>query len=169
MLDIQSISVALSSLKAAGEMASALKDVRDATLLQSKVFDLQREILSAQQAAISAQIGQSEMIAKIRQLEREKAELESWNQEQARYHLIDFGSGTFAYVLKDDSRNGEPSHRLCPACFQKKQKSILQFERLNHLKQEKTCCPCCKTVFDLGTPHQQDWSRSPSDNRSWRV
>lgn len=136
LVDIQSISAALSSLKAAGEIASALKDVRDATLVQGKVFDLQREILAAQQAAIGAQLGQTELLERIRQLEREKAELDGWQHEKDRYHLVDFGSGTFAYAVKEECRNGEPPHKLCPACFQKKQKSILQYQGRKYTKQD---------------------------------
>ena len=62
MVDIQSISAALASLKVAGEMASALKDVSDATTVQGKVFDLQRVILAAQQSGIAAQAGQANLI-----------------------------------------------------------------------------------------------------------
>ena len=46
------ISATLSSLKSAYDIAKAMLDLREATAFQSKVFELQREILSAQQNCI---------------------------------------------------------------------------------------------------------------------
>lgn len=167
MIDLQSISSAITSLRAAGEMASSLKGITDATLLQSKVFELQREILSAQQAAMQSQYGEFELIAKVKNLEQELADLKNWDLELARYQLVDYGSGTFAYEIKEDCKGGEPSHKACPACLQNKKKSILQFRGTNFSHQAVFDCPSCNKTFELGSPQQSTTSSSGPTVGDW--
>lgn len=148
----QSISTALASLKIAGDMAASLIGVRDATQMQGKVFDLQREILSAQQSAINAHSGQSELNERVKKLEKELSDMDDWEDVQNRYQLTNFGSETFAYVLKVGCENGEPTHKVCPSCFQKRLISILQFQDQKYNRQDSFLCPSCKNEFNLGTP-----------------
>lgn len=117
-MDIGAISSAISSLKAAGNIAQAMIDLRDAQAFQTKAIELMREIISAQTNAISAKQAQSDLIDQIRELKDALSEKEHWDTEKNRYALHDFGSGTFAYVLKPDRANGESHHRLCAKCYQ---------------------------------------------------
>jgi uncharacterized membrane protein len=65
MLYIGSLSAAVSSLKAAGDIAKAMLTLRDATQLQGKVIELNATILAAQNCALVAQSAQSEMLNRL--------------------------------------------------------------------------------------------------------
>src|SRR5215204_1331481 len=81
------------------------------------------------------------------------AQLEAWEAEKKQYKLTDYGGGTFAYELKPEAAEGEPLHLIYAACFQKGQKSILQFDFRTASGQEKYQCPACKTFFEFGVRH----------------
>ena len=136
-------------LRSASDVLKAIRETKDANLVMGKVFDLSREILDAQHGAITAQAAQAETLAKMRELEAKLAAFENWENEVRRYKLTDFGGETFAYLLRPEMSDGEPSHRLCPACFQKKGKSILQF-RHKSFGQGIYGCPSCKADFRFG-------------------
>jgi hypothetical protein len=146
----------ISAIKSAFDIAKGLKDIDDAARRNAAIIELQEKILTAQQA-------QSELIEKIRELEHKVAVFENWETEKQRYALTDFGGGTFALVLKPDKANGEPVHRLCPTCYEKGQKSILQFEFVSSLSgREKWKCHACNSEFEFGP-------RQPPQNRSARA
>lgn len=96
MVDMSAIASMATSLRAAVEITKAMKDVRDANLLQTKVFELTREILSAQASALEANVAQSSLLECIRNLEAEIAKLETWSREKERYQLAEVGIGVFA-------------------------------------------------------------------------
>jgi hypothetical protein len=56
MVDISAIAGLMSSMNAVVNITKAMKDVNDANVLQTKVFELTREIMSAQSCAIQAQM-----------------------------------------------------------------------------------------------------------------
>lgn len=143
------LTVVLSSLKSAGDLLKSIRETKDANLVMGKVFDLSREILDAQQGAIAAQASQAQLLDDVRQLKARLADFENWSNEEKRYALTDFGGNTFAYLLRPEMSNGEPMHRLCPVCFQRKNKSILQF-RSTICNQDHFDCPGCKTEFSFG-------------------
>ena len=139
----------LGGLKAAFDIAKALKDIDDATRRNAAIIDLQEKILSAQQA-------QGELIKRVDDLERELADFNAWEAERKRYQLKDFGGGTFAYELKQSEAAEEPIHRACPACYKKQQISILQPDGRNAFKQEMVHCPACKAEFRLGVKQEPE-------------
>jgi len=150
MVDVAAIAGAVSSLKSAIDITKALKDISDANLLQTKVFELTREILSAQASALDAREAQSALMDKIRELEARIAQFDAWETERRRYQLKDYGGNTFAYELRPDAANGEPIHRVCPNCFAKSQREILQFHFQTSDGQHKYQCKACKTEFLFG-------------------
>jgi hypothetical protein len=126
MVDMSAISVLSISLNTAINIAKAMVDVRDATIFQGKVFELQRAIIDAQQNIFAANAERSSLIEEIREAKAQIASLEAWNTEKQRYVLKDVGSGSLAYAVKESMRNGEPAHHICAACYQHGHKSILQ-------------------------------------------
>ena len=144
------LSAVLDPLKSAGDTAKALVEIRDTAKFGSAIIELQAQILAAQHGALAAQEREATMAEEIRRLKEKMAKLEAWDTEKQRYQLTDFGGGTFAYLLKPDVGSSEPEHRICPACYQKGEKSILQFLHIVSTKQEKFTCPCCKTEFYFG-------------------
>jgi hypothetical protein len=145
VVDIGAISGGLASLKAAKDIAESLINLRDTAKFQSAIVELQGKILSAQSDQFS-------LLERVRELEAELTQLQPWEAEKKRYKLTDYGSGTFAYELKAEAAEGEPIHRLCAACYQKGQKSILQFQFITSNSRERYDCPNCETAFELGTP-----------------
>jgi hypothetical protein len=139
----------IGAIKTAFDIAKGLKDIDDAASRNAAVIELQEKILTAQTA-------QSTLIERIRELEKEVAGFETWDAEKQRYRLTDFGGNTFAYALKQEAANGEPSHRICPNCYEKRHRSILQFDFRTSVGQDKYKCPSCKTEYEFGSRQQRD-------------
>ena len=94
--------------------------------VQTKAFELTREIMTAQQFALSAHSEQFGLIERVRQLEEELARSKAWEVEKQRYELKAIGSSAFAYVVRADCKGSEPNHAICTQCYEKGIKSILQ-------------------------------------------
>jgi hypothetical protein len=149
-MDFGQAAAVITSLKTVGEIATAMKDVKDATVFQTKAFELTREIMSAQQAAMSSMMAQQAMISEIADLKKQLADLEAWSKEKERYALVDHGCGTYTRSLKLNLANGEPPHRLCPQCFENGTKGILQSHGIYGLGREKVECLKCGKEQWLG-------------------
>ena len=141
----------LGLLKTAFDLAKGLKDIDDAARRNAAVIELQEKILGAQSA-------QAALVERVHELEAKVTSFEKWEAEKQRYQLKDFGGGTFAYALKADKAGGEPAHCICPNCYQKGHKSILQIKGRNAFKQDMAKCAACETTFDLGPRQQPDMS-----------
>ncbi|HEV7251691.1 MAG TPA: hypothetical protein VGN97_01125 [Mesorhizobium sp.] len=136
------IATGYSALKSAYEIARGLKDINDRVALNAAVIDLQEKILSAQESAAAAK-------QTLRELQDTIAAFENWSATAARYQLKDFGEGTFAYELKPDAGTGEPHHLACPNCFEKRVRSVLQFQAKANGR-EIFKCVNCDTQYALG-------------------
>jgi len=146
------IAMAYSALTAAFQLAKGLKDVHDQVEINEIVIELQGRIMEAQEAVRD---GKDRLSA----LESELTALKDWKQEAERYRLVEFGSGRFCYEVRAEKQDDEPFHRICPSCFNKNQKAILQF-RHRATVGEVYFCPNCSTEFHFG-----EKSPSPSVNR----
>lgn len=156
MVDIAAIGGALGSIKAAGDIANAMLKLHDAKALQEKTIELNRIILSAQQAAIAANGAQSELIARIGQLEKEIADLKNWEADKARYQLTDMGGGVVALAIKEAMRNGEAFHRICANCAASGKKSYLQPQVQGPYYDRYKCQGCGEQLsVNKGTPPQR--------------
>jgi hypothetical protein len=149
MLSSAEIATTLGSLKAALDIAKSFIGVRDATVIQTKVFELQREILSAQQSALSAQQAQFSLLEKIGDLEKQIADMKAWETEKERYQLTEVALRVFAYALKPKMGSVEPPHWICAACYQNGKKSILQGFKSGQSGWTHSC-PVCHTEISTG-------------------
>jgi hypothetical protein len=143
MVDMSAIAGFATSVRAAVEITKAMKDLSDANLLQTKTFELTREIMAAQSYAMEAVAAQSTLLERIRHLEEEKAKLETWNTEKQRYELKDLYRGFFAYILKPGMENGEDQHALCTNCYNKGFKSVIQTSGHIIAHDHFWFCPSC--------------------------
>jgi cell division protein FtsB len=109
----------LGAIKTAFDMAKGLHSIHDVAARDRAVIDLQKEILAAQQA-------QSELIARVSELEKEVSHLKNWEADKARYELAEIAPGIVAFAVKEGLRNGEPFHRICATCCAAGKKSCLQ-------------------------------------------
>src|SRR5262249_57834528 len=158
MVDMSAIAGLAQALTAAVNITKAMKDFHDANLIQTQVYQLTGEIMSAQQAALAALQAQNDLINRVRELEDEKAELEAWNAQKERYQLKDYGGGTFAYELKQESAQGEPIHRICPKCYGEGHAALLQFPTRDAFLRD--VYRCARVVFSLG-PRQRWGTKTP--------
>lgn len=128
----------IGAFKSMLDLAKSIKDMNDAAIRNGAVIDLQGQILSAQEA-------QAALVERIRTLEKEVADFETWEAEKQTYELKSLGWGSFAYVLKPDARGAKPPHWVCPNCFANKKISIIQ--HLSVGPKRGHWCPSCSTEF----------------------
>jgi hypothetical protein len=145
MVDMTAIAGMATSLRSALEITKAMIDVRDTNLIQTKTFELTREIMAAQSYALEAMATQSDLLASKRELEEKISKLETWNAEKGRYQLKSIQAGVTAYALKEGMENGEEPHCLCPTCYNRGQKSILQRETFSVGRAVMQVCHECGT------------------------
>ena len=131
---VAEIYAGLGAVKAAFDIAKGLKDIHDVTLRNAAVIELQEKILAAQ-------VEQSSLIERIRELEKEMAEFERWDTEKQRYELKDVGFSCFAYMLQPEARGSEPPHFVCTNCFNKCEISLIQRAGFTYH------CPRCNTTI----------------------
>ena len=146
-IDMGSVAALTASLQAAVEITKGLVGLRDTTVVQDKVIELQNAILSAQSSALTAQSDQVTLLDRVRELEAQMAQMEAFDAEKSKYQLQQVDSGALAYVLKPEADTGEPPHWLCVACFQRGRKSLLQMHGRDPADRSSTLfrCPECTT------------------------
>jgi hypothetical protein len=154
----------MSPLKAAGDVAKGLVDIRDTVKFGEAVIRLQGQILSAQQGALAAQSRESELGDEIRALKARVAEVEGWEAEKKRYALEQLPPGKFVYSLKPDMAHGEPLHKLCQTCFQRGKKSILHADDPSSGQYTLTCYECNQY---LTVGHYQPPARTHRGSDGW--
>jgi hypothetical protein len=122
------ISMGLQSLKAALDVVKGLNAASTQASINEIKLGLQAHIFEAREALAAAQETQSTSLQRIRDLEQEIVGLKDWEAEKQRYELKAIDRGAFAYMPKTGMESGEPPHWLCANCFNRRQKSLLQFQ-----------------------------------------
>lgn len=148
MVGIVEISGALGGLKGAMDIAKGLNATAGAVAINDAKIALQSAIIDAQAGLLAAQEGLTANLRRIDELEARIAQLDAWEREKGRYQLVEFPTNVFAYVLRADDSAGEPSHRICPSCYEDGRKSILQ-TRMKHGGGEKVECLRCDAKLTL--------------------
>ena len=126
MVDMAMISGTMTALKSASDLAKLMISSHDAGVIRQKAIELQTQILAAQSNALAAQSDQFTALERIRELEKQIADLNTWDTEKKRYELKIVARGSTVYSLKEDERNSEPPHWICTTCYQQGKKSIMQ-------------------------------------------
>lgn len=168
---ITEISAALSSLKGVMDITKGLNAALTEANVNEVKIELQRALLDAIQALISAQEDQTAATARISALEQQIVQMKDWSGESKRYELHDIGRGAMAYVVKLGMEAGEPPHWLCIRCFGHGAKSIMQYKgngtlnrNTNDRGSDKTFgCDTCKSAF------QVSYTMSPKHDHERRV
>jgi hypothetical protein len=142
MPDLSAIAGALASLNAAVNITTAMKDLRDWSLVQSKVIELQGAILDAQSSLFSANEERLTLIKKVSDLEAAVTKLKEWDSEKKKYTLTEAGPGVFAYIKKSKTCGTEPPHYLCAKCYEDSKKSILHRMDTASMGNLLTCPTC---------------------------
>jgi len=154
---------AAQSVKALGELLRAAKELSNYNEIVAAVSEVNTKLMQAQVVGIASLEKQQAQSTEIGNLEKEIAELKNWQREMERYELHKFVTGSFAFVVKVASENGEPSHFICTVCADKRQKTILQPVKDGRYLR---CNPCGSEIKVLHSPTPKV-SRSPGGPQSW--
>lgn len=154
MVDISAIAGMISALQGAAEIMKGMIGVRDASVLGGKIGELNARVLEAQRYAFAANDERAALIERVGALERKLADLETWTAEKERYELKELYRGSLAYAVKEAVRGSEPMHYICPACYQKNAKSLLQGSA-GAFGANTLACPSCK--LEIIHFHDQNW------------
>lgn len=127
-------------IKSTASAVKKLKEIDDKVERNEAVFSIQESLLSAQQMALDSQQSMAALIDEKSALEEEIAALRAFEAEKDRYAMHETRAGGITYLVKEDARNGEPSHHVCANCYQSSVKSVLQLKGLT------LECPKCGTV-----------------------
>lgn len=146
-MDITAVSGLLSSARAAADVAKALVGLNTSNEVNKVAVGLQIQILSLVDQIHEAKASQSELMDTIAQLEKEKAEIESFGAEIENYKLFSPWQGTLVYARKDLVQYPQPPHYLCTNCVAQREKSILQAKRPEKSPWYLATCPNCATDF----------------------
>jgi hypothetical protein len=133
----------ISAFKAMFDLAKGLKDIDDAARRNAAAIELQEQILAAQSAQTLA-------VERIRELEKQVADFETWDTEKKRYELKNVGHSCFARMLKPEARGGEPPHFVCANCYDQRRISVIQRSKPKPEARIDFFCPNCGTIIRPG-------------------
>lgn len=122
------IVAAIQSTKTAIEIVKAANGLANYSELLTAVTAVQEKLTDAIASELASQEKQSLLSERVRELENQLREVESWESQMKRYKLHSFTTGALAYALQVGMEQGQPMHYLCTSCVDKKQKTTLQPE-----------------------------------------
>jgi hypothetical protein len=107
--------------KAGADIAAASDEAKR----NAQLIEFQRVIIQLQSSIASVQVQNASLLQDKTLLEQEIVRFKNWEGESSRYQLHTIEKGIVTYALKKSMANSEPPHWLCPACYGKNQKSLL--------------------------------------------
>jgi len=159
-MPIGEIAAAITSSKAALDIAKAMVGMRDAEAMRAKSIELQGAILESLSQAIEAREAQSAQLDKIRALETEISRLKAWDTEKQDYELKRLWNGGMTYMLKPNARGSQPPHWLCPNCYSNSKKAF--FQPIPTADQHAVYeCISCKSKMVCGFRDKPKWLDEP--------
>lgn len=146
-MDIKSVSAIFSSITGAIQEIWKFKLDR---AVEAQIRSLSQLVMTAQTAMFTQQETIATLQRKNDDLEREVLRLTEWGEDKKNYHLYEPIPGTLVRRYRPDEGENQgvthrvdPPHDLCPRCFDKNEKSILQgFEYQGHRVFSKKCFSC---------------------------
>ncbi|WP_137971878.1 hypothetical protein [Pseudomonas sp. F(2018)] len=134
------VSGAIESTKAAYGITKAMVTIRDESLIQARVFELNTVLADLQQQMLQGQREQMSLLDELARTKKELSELSEARMKDDKYERRQFPSGNFAYQLRGENAQGEANHFLCSLCFEKGTHVTLHaYDRGDLLT-----CPACK-------------------------
>lgn len=157
-MGIVEIKAGYEGAKAAFDIAKGVGALKTEAAVNGAIIEIQRHVVEAQQ-------GLSASLRTIEDLEKEILRLKDWSAEKQSYELADTGQGSLAYKLKEGLELPQPSHWICPQCYEDGKKSILKHETLPVGRTQTLVCHRCG--FDVVTRgiRNEPMKRSPSFRR----
>lgn len=117
---------ALAYAQAASQIAQGLLSLKTDAAVSAKALELNRVLIELTEQIFASQAQIAALLGRESELKAEVARLKDWSHDKERYELCMIAPGTFAYRVQQGMQGAEPMHYLCPHCYQKHVKSILQ-------------------------------------------
>lgn len=121
----------------------------DHDILKERVSKLLETVLDLQQAQMllsqqnqSLIDAQSAYKQRITELEEEIRRFDAFDREAENYELASVGPDAHVYRLKPSTQSNGTAHDLCVACYGKRKKSVLQFQRYEPNTNVLRCNDC---------------------------
>ncbi|WP_261938258.1 hypothetical protein [Pandoraea sp. NE5] len=163
LMDIGSISAALSGLKGAFELTKAAVAARDQSklaeakqVLDERIFDVTNAALQLQEKLSAARDEIDALKDDKRKISAHVAELEQGQSERAKYRLHELSEGVFVLAYNGGSTLDEmtdPAHYLCQSCMDNASKKEVLQTRQNHGR-INLHCNACNSSFFTGKTYQ---------------
>ncbi|MCL4759748.1 MAG: hypothetical protein KJZ96_15545 [Rhodocyclaceae bacterium] len=167
-MDFSSLVAAKEGVGAICNGVKALLDAKEFAAVHEKLLPLLGAAVDANGKLLDVQTVADAAHRRIRELEAEVAALKDWEEDKRRYRLHEVVPGTFVYRVDPAVHGAEPVHELCPNCYQKRVKSILQ--RGGVEQQHRTLrCPECGSTFLLDRIEAAGYTIDPEPLRSLRT
>lgn len=119
------IATSLTGIKTALDILKGLKKSDTSRPILGEIADLQSALIEVQQGIMAANETHTADIERIRDLEKEVADLKAWGAERENYELINVGFGSVVYSLKQSIQPRGTPHWLCANCYTQGKKSFL--------------------------------------------
>ena len=129
---IAEIKATYDAAAAALRFAKSIQSLSKDGEVNKVVIELQQSILDLQSSIFEAQSKMEELSRAKQESEDKLRAIQKWESEKSRYVLQELAPNILVYALRPDDKIGEPSHYLCPNCFQKDEKRLLQRPSPNH-------------------------------------
>jgi hypothetical protein len=169
MISLTSVSSIVGAFKSIKEAAESLVTIRDQATIMGTIGDINSKLIDAQNGIFAVNEERSALVQSVRDLEKEIADMKTWENEKQRYQLVALAPNIMAYQLKPSEHSTEPPHLLCANCYTDGKKSFLsQPVRGSHVDRFK-CNRCGEELVvqkDAG-PRQIVANRRPPDPNDW--
>ncbi len=145
---IQEFAAAVQSAKVLTDLLKATHELKNSNEFIAAVSEINAKLMEAQIAALASQEKQSTLAKRIGELENKVAELENWQRESERYQLFMLAPDVPVFTIRPGKENGEPPHKLCATCYNKRQKSYLYRSGMAYDGTHYKCNTCDKEIID---------------------
>ena len=158
---VDNVKTAISTVKQVVDLRNDYELFKATHQLLTMLDDVRNQLTSLQSEYSAMQRSKDDM-------EKKLVELVQWKEDKARYELAKLPSGALVYRLKAEYHDVEPEHDLCPHCYNKNVKSILQFGGYKDSHSTLQCLnPDCGAVVLNERQEQRVYSVPRSDRGGW--
>jgi cell division protein FtsB len=144
------IAAAMTSTKAASDIAKSLLTLRDEEAVRSRVFDLTSSLMELQQQMMTAQREQMALIDEVADLKDALKSLQAKSSLLDRYELLGVGPGKVVYALTAEFKGTEPEHFCCTNCYDSGKRSVFRGSKPDQ-GWMRFVCPACKYGISIET------------------
>ena len=167
-MDLTGFSKIVENVKTAISTVKQVVDLRNDYELHKATHQLLTTLDGVRNQLTSLQSEYATMQRSKDDMEKKLVELIQWKEDKARYELAKLPSGTLVYRLKTEYQDVEPAHDLCPRCYNKNVKSVLQFGGYKDSHSTLQCLnPDCGAVVLNERQEQRAYSVPRSDRGGW--